>query len=102
MRRTCFSSIAGVSQAPAVADLQQLLVRSRAPEEERQARREIEIADAVVLARPHAPRGVFLEPEEELRAREDRLQRRPDARLEVAVLAAFVVELHQAVDVFGR
>ena len=61
MRRTCFSSPAGVRSAAARRRLQQLRVGHRAPEEERQARREIEIGDCEGLARrapsPAAARG---------------------------------------------
>ena len=68
MRRTCCSSTAGVVQLALLGQRQQLVVRNAAPEEERQPRRELEIADAVGAARRDAGR-LALDAEEELRAR---------------------------------
>ena len=60
MRRACFSSVAGRRQAPlASASVEQLLVRRRAPEEERQPRREIDVGDAVGAARLRVSSGSF-------------------------------------------
>ena len=58
--------------APAIVD--QFLVRRRAPEEERQARRQIEIGDAIGGAGLRGF-GLALEPEDEMRARQNRLER---------------------------
>ena len=52
-------------QCPRSASVEQLIVRNAAPEEERQARRQLQIADAI--DRPgRARRGVPLDPEQEL------------------------------------
>ena len=45
IRRTCCSSTAGSCSRPCVGQRQQLVVRNAAPDEERQARRQLEIAD---------------------------------------------------------
>ena len=50
MRRTCFSSTAGFLSVDRAAALNELLVGDRAPQEERQPRREIDIADPIRLA----------------------------------------------------
>ena len=47
MRRTCRSSTAGSRSSPRAADVQQLVVGDAAPQEERQPRRQLEIADAI-------------------------------------------------------
>ena len=100
MRRACCSSPAGVPSAPLRRGRDQLVVRTAAPEEERQPRRQVEVVDLVGLPGARAGRR-FLQPEDEVRAREDRLQRRADADLEPAGLALVLVELHQPVDVGG-
>ena len=61
MRRTCVSRPAGVFERPACRRVHQLGIGHRAPQEERQARRQIEVADAIGLAgaqrRPAPARG---------------------------------------------
>ena len=79
-------------------DVQQLRVRRGGPQEIRQARRQLEVTDAVVPAGPRRC-GRRLEPEDEIWARENRLQRHADARLEIAVLAPRLVELQQALEI---
>ena len=79
----------------------QLGVRRRGPEEIGQPRREIEIGEPVILA-GLCGRPDFLEPENEMRAREDGLQRGPDAGLEIPILPACLVELHQPGEVVRR
>ena len=66
--------------------VQQLVVRDAAPEEERQARRQLDVADPIRRARRRGPR-VALDAEQELRARQERAQRHLDARFEAAGLA---------------
>ena len=73
MRRTCRSSTAGSSSSPAIASVEQFVVRNAAPEEERQPRRELEIADAIGGVRRDAGRVLF-DAEQELRAHQDGAQ----------------------------
>jgi hypothetical protein len=87
MRRSCRSSTAG--------ELQQLVVRDRAPQEERQPRGELDVAQPVGLAGGHR-RGIALDAPDELRTGQDALQRELDAALEPAILMAAPIELHQA------
>ena len=47
MRRTCAANTRGVAQAPLLRQAQQLVVRDAAPEEERQPRGQLEVAEAV-------------------------------------------------------
>ena len=68
--------------------LDQLRVRTGAPQEEGQPRRQIVVGDAVGARRRRRGCRRPFEPEDELRADEDRLQRHADAVLEVAALAA--------------
>ena len=99
MRRTCCSSTAGLARACRARQRQQSLVRDAAPQEERQSRRQLEIADAVHGARRRR-RRVALDAEEELGIREDALQRHPDAAVEVAaLLPPAVVERDQRLNI---
>src|SRR6185436_8429315 len=66
-------------------EIEQLAVGDAAPEEERQARRELAIADAVHGRRRETGR-ILLDVETELRARENALQRFLDAALEAPCL----------------
>src|SRR5688572_22879996 len=87
------------AQRAALRDFQQLVIRARAPEEERQPRGQIEIGDAVVLAGTRGGRRLF-KTEQETRAGENRLHRHADTRLEIsAVLAALLIELVEAVEI---
>ncbi len=83
---------------------EQLVVRDAAPEKERQARRELEIADPVDGADRDVG-GVALEPIEESRIDEQPRQRVLDADLEIAAfLAPEPIELQQGLHrvVVGR
>src|SRR5207248_1339267 len=74
----------------------QRFVGRRAPEEEREPRGEVGVADRVPLAGPR--RGWnFLEAEDEMRAGENRLERRANAVFESAALlrGAAIVERHE-------
>ena len=78
-RRTCASSTSASRSRALLGGIEQLVVRRPAGEEERQARREIEIADAVDGAR----RDVVRQPlgaVQKLRAGQNRRQRRPGCR----------------------
>ena len=84
MRRACCSSPAGVASAPRDAAGDQLVVGPAAPEEERQPRREVETVERDTPVPARTVRRRLLEAEDEVRAREHRLQRRADAGFEVA------------------
>ena len=73
---------------------EQLVVGNAAPKKKRQARRELEIADAVARAGRHTF-GLSLEPIEEPRIDEQARERLLDARLEIAVAPALLVEAQQ-------
>ena len=77
----------------------ELFVGRRAPQEERQARGEGGVAQAVAPPRRVDRRP--LEPQHEVGAREHRLERGPHADLEAAGRRAFVEERQQSVDVAG-
>ena len=79
-------------------DRQQFVVRSGSPQEERQARRQIRITDAVVLAGLHVP-GRLLEAEHEMGTSQERLEGGPDSNLEAAFFRSILVEGHQSIDV---
>ena len=74
MRRTCCSSTAGSFSFPCAASDQQRLVRNAAPQEERQARSQRQIAELVHRVRPSRLAWIFLEAEQELGTRENQLQ----------------------------
>ena len=83
-------------------DVDQLVVRDAAPQEERQPRGEREIADAIRLA-DGGSRRLRLAAVDELDVGEDPLQRGLDAVVEGAFFAAArTIELHQRVHVRGR
>ena len=98
MRRTCCSRTAGVLQLALARQRQQFLVRDAAPEEERQARRQLEIAEAMRAARRDV-RGIALDAKHESRAREDGLQGCLDARLERPLAPALIVETDERLQV---
>ena len=78
----------GVGHAARRRRVQQLVVGHAAPEEEREARRQLEVADAVVAARRGRDvRRFGLDPEQELGAHQQLLERALDAGLEAAALA---------------
>ena len=76
-----------ILQPPARRRLQQLVVRDAAPEKEGQARRQLDVADAIHRARRQV-RRVGLDPEHEVGTRQDELQRRLNAGLERSRRAA--------------
>ena len=101
MRRTCRSSTSGCDSRARDRHVQQLVVGNAAPQEERQARGQLHVADAIRRLRRRA-RRVALDAEQELGAREHRAQRHLDAGVEVRALArASLVEAHRRLDVGG-
>ena len=90
----------GLAQLAVDAELQQLLIGNRVPEEERQLRRELEIADSVGVAGTQTRRDVFATVQKE-RARQKTGDGAADASLEAAVLHAVLVILEQLVHVLG-
>jgi hypothetical protein len=80
MRRVCFSSVAGTDSAPLAGEREQLLIRRRAPQEERQPRREIDVRDAVGRALGFASSGSFSIRKMKYGAGENRLDRAANAR----------------------
>src|SRR5687768_16766313 len=87
-----------VAQAALARKLEQLVVRNAAPQEERQARRELEIADAVDAAGRNV-RRLFLDAVDEARRDEHAGQRDLNAGLEVPRRAPLPVKRHQRVEV---
>ena len=85
IRFTCRSKTAGVAERAVAADLQQLLIRQRAPQEERQPRREIDVGDAIAAV---AGLRRLLDAEHEARVGEDPLDAEPDPVVEVAAVVA--------------
>ena len=86
-------------QRTEVGGANQLRVRHRAPQEERQPRRDVFIGEPEVGV-ADAGRLLF-EPEQEARAHQDRLRRQANAGFEAALLASLVVELHRVLEVGG-
>ena len=87
---------ARLAQPAGRGQVQQLLVRDAAPEEERQARGELQVADRVRRARPDAGRIAF-DAIQERRARQDPRDAGADAGVEVAaVLPRLLVERRSA------
>ena len=89
---------ARVGKAPLRRLIEQLVVGNAAPQEERKARRQLQVAEGPHLA-GHVSRGVALDAEQELGTHENPLQRPPDAVLESAVAATRLVELEQHLQV---
>src|SRR5580765_4227584 len=87
-------------EPPVDRQLKQLLVGNRVPEEERQLRRELEIADGVRLARAEPRRNVLAAIQEE-GARQKSGDAAADAALEASVLRALLVVRHQLFHVVG-
>ena len=82
-------------QLAAGRDFQQLVVRQAAPQEERQARGQRQVVDAVDGARREVARRL-VGAEQEVRVRQHGGERAADAGVEVAFGAAGFVEAHQA------
>ena len=80
MRRTCRSSTAGCRSWPRRGDVDQLVVGDAAPQEEREARGELEIVDG--RGGRAGAGGVLLGAEDELGAGQDGAERALDAAVE--------------------
>ena len=92
----------GVFQFSLSGCVDQFVIGKIAPQEEGQARRQLEIANPIGFARFGAGRR-GLGAENKFRMRKNELQRLLDAVLKVAGLAADVIEIHQRIDVgFGE
>ena len=94
MRRICCSSTPVFRSLPCAASANQLVVRAAAPQKERQPRGQLQIADAISLARLDIGRTIF-GAEHKLRMRQDELQPALDAVLEVARIPAGLIHVHQ-------
>ena len=81
--RACFSSSSGLTQLAANGGVEQLIVRDAAPQEERQSRCQLEIADSVDAAGRYFL-WVAFHAEQELRVGEHSAQRRRDSGVEIA------------------
>ena len=102
IRRTCASTHPGPAQFAALGDIEQLVVGDAAPEEERQAGRELDVGDAVGRARRDAGR-VRLDAKEELRIDQYRAEGHLDPGVEApALLAGGPVQLHRLPEVVAR
>ena len=94
IRRTCCSSTSGLLSVAARGQVEQLVVRDAAPQEERQARRELEVADAIGRPRRDAGRVLF-DAEQELRIHQHRAQGHLDPRVEVSLRTPLPIERHR-------
>ena len=83
MRLTCAASTSGFAQSCFCGELQQLLVRQAAPQEEGQTRRQLQVAQRRAPRRVACRFGAI----EEMRARQDRAERVAHAALEAVRLA---------------
>src|SRR5438477_6439621 len=87
-----------VAQLSSLRHSQELIVWNAGPEEERQPRRQLEIADPVGHSGPDVGR-VALHPEQKCRLNEERLQRPLDPGLEISLAARRLVRGHQLLNV---
>ena len=92
MRRTCRSSMPGARQPALRGDLRQRLVGTGAPQEERQPRRQIEVAQLVGAAGRGASAGADSSRNRNCGLASIGFERGADAALEVALVAAHLVE----------
>ena len=94
MRRTWPSRTAGSLSSSALGNGEQLVVGNAAPQEEGQARGQLDVADPVD-APGRRVRRIELHAENEFGRHQDLLQRQSHARLEAAALGALPVEREQ-------
>ena len=87
------------AQFPALGHIEQLVVRDAAPEEERQAGRQLQVADPVALPGLD-PFRIALDAEQELGTHQQPPERHFDAAIEAAFGAPPVVEHKDPLDVF--
>src|SRR5262249_48322197 len=88
----------GTAQPILSRDVDQLIVRYAAPEEERQPRSELEIGNFVRLTVRHIRRHAF-GADQELRARQETPQREFDTVFETPQLPAFLIKVRQRLEV---
>ncbi len=88
----------GLSQLPRRGHRNQLVVWNAAPQEERQARGERKVADAIRRVRRKAGR-IRLDAEQELRAHEHAGERHLDTRVEIRVCTSALVERHRPLEI---
>ena len=98
MRFTCCVEHRRILQLALRREVEQLVVGNAPPQEERQPRRQLEIAQPVDVAGLGAGR-LALDAEQELRRRQQRFERALDAGVEVALAPAFAVDGQQRLDV---
>ena len=94
---TCASSTPGSRSRLVLGQRQQLVVRRAAPEEERQARCQLQVAHPVRRPRPGA-RRVALDAEDEVGAHQEPLEPEAHAGLEAPVAAPGLEEVEQRLD----
>ena len=99
IRRTCRSSTAGSCSFPRCGHVEQLVVRNAAPQEERQPRRQLEIADAIRRVRRDARPDPARRGTGTAGLTSTRRQRHLDARVEVAVRARLPIERERALQI---
>ena len=87
----------GIAEARFGGELQELLIRQAAPQEEGQTRRQLQIAQR---ASP-AGRVSGFRPIEEMRARQDRAERIAHAAFEACRRVSRLVERHQGIEILG-
>ena len=88
-----------IAQAPRFRHPQQRVIGNAAPQEKRQPRRELQIADSIGGAGCDARRILF-DPDEKLRAREKTADDHLDSAIEIVSVASVLVEIEQSID-FG-
>ena len=86
-----------IAQPPLARHIQEFVIRNAAPQEERQAGGQLEIADAIGLAWTDAF-GLLFDAVQETGRDQDARDRLLDAGFEVAVAAALLVEPEQRLD----
>ena len=87
-----------IREFPLTRECHEVFVRGCGPEEERQARRQVDVADSIALTRLDTG-GRLLEAEHEIGARQNRLQGRPDSGLEATFPSTGLVERHQGIEI---
>ena len=88
----------GLFQFSLSGKVDQFLVWEIAPQKERQARRQLEVADPISFAWFNTG-GRGLRPEDKFRVRQNELKRFFDTVLEIAGLPADVIEIHECAEV---
>ena len=87
-----------LTQHVARGDLQQFVIGNAAPEEERQPRRQLQIAESIRGLRGNS-RRLLLDAEQELATDQDRAQRGLDAGLEIRVAPRVVIKRQDSCEV---